>query len=1047
MLGARLLPGEGAPRAPPPSVDEASSLKSPGSRSVHSIRRQFEQPGANRRAIPSSRSAAALPASPRTPAETFSPKPKPAPTPAPKPASSSSSTQHELARFLSKSTAAAANAHRMPGKSVRAPASAAGGAGGGAPSSVSSLIEQFSSSGAPNTAPQLRSPLAERDVQRPDAPPQAMPPLEEPDMEPDTFCEPSGGEFAARVAAARTHPVTDPGHFDGYRNKHTSPKHMLHSAAAAPVSGDQQLHDVIARGKREAAGTATTGSAGPGATAGTVFPSTTRGNWGMAESASGGGQPAENIPASQSQYYDARSSPSAPAPQQKQQQPREQYHRRQQYREPQKSQQKQQPWKQPRQQQQPQQQQHPQRQQHPQQQQQPQQQRLQQPSQQRHQQHRQPERKPPQEQPGEQHPQQLEVSAVEEPSVDSDWGAAHVHLQELFTEAETTAEKAVQCDENEEYYDAFSLYCNVVELYYKVIPFLNAEEGEDVNQRIKMYTRRCEAIREAFESDDLAAEDEIHVDLAIDDPPQEEFVADENQEERTARELLELDEFEGIPHQQATDRDVEVLHPSNYPPVPVHKQNQQPLQTTPGFFAQNSASVAAAHRNRLSRPISRRSVRENAGTPSVSREKVAEMQERVQVMQSCLNNFTVKRKHLGPARALELQITTLNANTFGDLKRLEPLPRQLEHMWGTELEVLLSMLQEIKEARPGTGNVLREDIATHLPALQRCDRIVRNTLRSFSDLVGHVDYVERETANDSGGGGSGAAQRRWWIKVPVVKNGGLPGRVRALIEEVEREMRGVFKVCHEINVEVVKSMPVPETFVEGLPKHARNLISKELKEGLTTWGMFKVSDFMKDRGMWNREAAKDVTSSLEKVALIWEAKTTQKSFISRTFDIRGERFHQAITAFRRCQNAIRDLRRDWPTMTHTDLDAAKIQGNEDLGLAGLEAYSRALESRAARLLTRIRELLDADDDARGAPRSGSGGGSSLAVGHGNGGNGVSGQRIRGGASGGASGGGSGGGGSLGGSSGNVVHHPSNGGGPPSGSRARKPPTQASHRRR
>lgn len=52
-------------------------------------------------------------------------------------------------------------------------------------------------------------------------------------------------------------------------------------------------------------------------------------------------------------------------------------------------------------------------------------------------------------------------------------------------------------------------------------------------------------------------------------------------------------------------------------------------------------------------------------------------------------------------------------------------------------------------------------------------------------------------------------------------------------------------------------------------------------------------------------------------------------------------------------------------MQHTDLDMAKIQHNEDIGHAGLEAYSRALESRAYRLLMRIRELLEADDEAKG----------------------------------------------------------------------------------
>lgn len=57
-------------------------------------------------------------------------------------------------------------------------------------------------------------------------------------------------------------------------------------------------------------------------------------------------------------------------------------------------------------------------------------------------------------------------------------------------------------------------------------------------------------------------------------------------------------------------------------------------------------------------------------------------------------------------------------------------------------------------------------------------------------------------------------------------------------------------------------------------------------------------------------------------------------------------------------------------MQHTELDMAKIHHNEDMGLAGLEAYSRALESRAYRLLTRIKELLEANEEARKRARGG-----------------------------------------------------------------------------
>lgn len=519
----------------------------------------------------------------------------------------------------------------------------------------------------------------------------------------------------------------------------------------------------------------------------------------------------------------------------------------------------------------------------------------------------------------------------------SDWGAGDAYIRELFAEAEETAEKAVMYDENEEYFEAFELYWVVVDLYYKVIPFLSQEEGEDVHERIKMYTRRCGQIREAFEDDPEGQEqlagcinDAAKFSAKREEQIQESFNAGMWNHARGvpvnnvkhAQAISQYSSSQPISQNSPTSiedmasdvqRSNEKMDTSHHIPegdlqrnrYPDYK-NTKPLDAIPEAPQNTSLSASTkAHRSSLSRPISRNAIRES----SIPKERVEEMQERVNVMQQCLNNFTVKRKHLGPARALELLVTTLNANTFGDLKKLEPLPPHLEHKWATELEVLLSLLKEIKELRPGVGYVLREDIDNFLPALEKFDRTVRSTVQSFAALEGHVKYVERETATASAK--NGRSRRRWWVKMPVVAKGGLPKNVLKIVKEAEVNMRGVFKVCHEINVEVVKSMPVPQSFVDGLPRHARTLIPRELKEGLTTWTMFKVSDYMKDRNLWTKDAAKEITSSLEKVALIWEAKASNKSIISRTLDFRGERFQQAVTAFRRCQTAIRDLRRDW----------------------------------------------------------------------------------------------------------------------------------------
>lgn len=592
------------------------------------------------------------------------------------------------------------------------------------------------------------------------------------------------------------------------------------------------------------------------------------------------------------------------------------------------------------------------------------------------------------------------------------------HMQELFKEAEETAEKAVMCDENEEYYEAFELYYVVVQLYWKVIPFMSPSEGDDIRSRIKMYIKRCDAIQEAFEDEGAEVSDIDEEDDEKFETPQLEYKPNLVQEHHMNDLQQNYPAAASVQDRQpqvnrsqssigtARKTPVEYAQPKNdrqgdnpssesrrkKPPraeaagqangtvestvkpteVPLNLSNKLPDARVDPI----QGTAPRQLHDSLSRPISRRAVR--ASTSSVSREKVAEMQERVQVMQDCLNNFTVKRKHLGPARALELQVTTLNANTFGDLKRLGPLPPKLEHRWVTELGVLLSVLQEIKEPRTagsrkrkgggssGGGNDgknLRHDIRKHLPNLESCDRRVQRTVRTFAALEGKVEYVDRETAG-SKGHSKGRSRRRWWVKVPKVAPGGLEPDVRKVVDEAEKEMKGVFKVCHEINVEIVKSMPVPGSFVAALPRHTKNLIGRELKEGLTTWDMFKITDFMKDRKMWNRESAKETASALEKVALLWESKTNNMNWVSRTLDFRGERVQQMVTAYRRCQTALKDLRREWPTMTHTALDMAKIESNSDVGRAGLEAYSRALESRAARLLSRIRELIDADNEAR-----------------------------------------------------------------------------------
>lgn len=906
----RLLPGEQRSRNLSPSVDEATSLSTP--RSVRSIRKRFEAAPYSTH-LESKQPPKTVSSAPTTPAKKH-PAAHSRPSSKSKQRSHQTKTQAQLAAFLKSGTS---QNDRNSGNKLDTPNSA----------NVGSLIQKWSSPTAQPSSTQNhpdRQPLLEKHLQKSDdhskhPPP---PPPQRPALDSvDTF-------GSSSVEIDNRFPKTDPGRLESYAAQmHLRGVAVVQYAADAVVSGDASLMEMVAKGLQ--------------------------------------------------QHQNHLAAPSTTNHQQQNHQNQKHHHH--------------------------------QRQRH----------------QQKGKDRRETRASPiPNKQPLSS--PELQTSAVssqseagslprsgsrsnpidddhEEPEVvvaDSDWGAGDMYIRELFAEAEDTAERAVESDENEEYFKAFELYWVVVDLYYKVIPFLTPEEGVDVQERIKMYTKRCQVIRAAF-GDDPEGQDEIEVRIqdASQQSRQKEFQLQESfntgiwehshnhvQPQAQVEDVQTADiDFQNqhhqrqapAHHQQSLPNHVSAGRPPlqhtvshSQLPFTQHEEQQLPQMITqsrsqaniryqsqeeihrekqPPNVQQNAnqgvdnetntrgelqrvrypdyvnnkplvsipdaprsvvgglSTSTEAHRNSLSRPISKSAVR--ASTNSISRERVAEMQERVNIMQECLTNFTVKKKHLGPAKALELHVTTLNANTFGDLKKLEPLPQELEHKWASELEVLLSMLQEVKEVQPGKGHVLREDIAKHLPALERCDSSVRKTMRSFSALSSHVTYKERETGENSTHGGRG--RRRWWVKVPVVRKGGLPPDVFRIVEEAEKEMRGVFKICHEINVEVVKSMPVPASFAEALPKHARALISRELKEGLTVWGMFKVSDYMKDRNIWNKDAAKDITSSLEKVALIWEAKTSNKSFFSRTFDIRGERFQQAMTAFRRCQIAIKDLRREW----------------------------------------------------------------------------------------------------------------------------------------
>lgn len=135
-------------------------------------------------------------------------------------------------------------------------------------------------------------------------------------------------------------------------------------------------------------------------------------------------------------------------------------------------------------------------------------------------------------------------------------------------------------------------------------------------------------------------------------------------------------------------------------------------------------------------------------------------------------------------------ITSLNVGTFGEMKCLAPLPKESVDRWNREMSLYRKLAQtivvrvaetKIVNGRPVEvmGEVPREDIKTHLPALQKHDERLQQIVAGFKDLKGEVTYKKREEVNSG---------QKWWINAPVVQAGGLSRPLKSQMLNVYEEV-------------------------------------------------------------------------------------------------------------------------------------------------------------------------------------------------------------------------------------------------------------------
>ncbi|KAL0463873.1 UNVERIFIED_CONTAM: Rop guanine nucleotide exchange factor 12 [Sesamum latifolium] len=293
-------------------------------------------------------------------------------------------------------------------------------------------------------------------------------------------------------------------------------------------------------------------------------------------------------------------------------------------------------------------------------------------------------------------------------------------------------------------------------------------------------------------------------------------------------------------------------------------------------------------------------------------------------------------KGVSSALALSNAITNLAASVFGEQRRLEPMAADTKARWKKEIDWLLSVTDHIVEMVPskqrskdGTNMEImttrqRTDLHMNIPALRKLDMMLLDCLDNFKDQ--NEFYYTSKNDKDS----DKRDDDKWWIPVPKVPPNGLSEASRKWVQYQKDSVHQVLKAAMAINAQVLSEMEIPECYIEALPKNGRASLGDALYRIITD-EYFDPDYFLSSVDLSSEHKIVDLKNKLEASVVIWKRKMTAKdnksSWVQLASSIRPR--HQ--------QNPVQPI---------------------------LESYSRIIESLAFTVLSRIEDVMHADNLAR-----------------------------------------------------------------------------------
>ncbi|KAH0454058.1 hypothetical protein IEQ34_018382 [Dendrobium chrysotoxum] len=327
-------------------------------------------------------------------------------------------------------------------------------------------------------------------------------------------------------------------------------------------------------------------------------------------------------------------------------------------------------------------------------------------------------------------------------------------------------------------------------------------------------------------------------------------------------------------------------------------------------------------------------------------------------------------KGVSSALALSNAITNLAASVFGEQHKLEPMAPETKIKWRKEIDWLLSVTDHIVEFVPsqqvgkdGTNMEImktqqRKDLLMNIPALRKLDAMLIGYLDNFKDhnefwyVEGDADELQKRNMQRT--------DEKWWLPTVKVPPNGLSEVSRKWLQFQKESVNQVLKAAMAINAQVLMEMEIPETYIDSLPKNGRACLGDSIYRSITV-DHFDPEYFLSSLDLSTEHNVLDLKNRIESSVVIWKRKMHNKDIKSWGSAVSLEKREQFEE---RAETILQLLKHRFPGTPQSGLDISKIQHNKDVGQSVLESYSRILETLAYTIMSKIEDVLYADELAQ-----------------------------------------------------------------------------------